>query len=100
METVSNRVALKEGKLPPYPKGEERQRAVNSVIKYVQHKFFPRELAYFASPGMGRVKKGLARSPLHALSPFVGRDGVLRIGGRLGDRVDSPHPIIPPGTSA
>ena len=95
-EKALNKIALKKGEPMPYTPEQERERAVVSVIKYVQQKYFPREVSHFHFPSQGRIKSVLSSSRLYALSPFMGKDGLLRIGGRLGDRVDSPHPIIVP----
>ena len=96
MEKVVNRLCLKKGEDISFPMEEERNRAIISVLKYIQSQHFSREIAYFESCRLGRIKKNLGYSPLRALSPFLGKDGLLRIGGRLGDRIDSPHPIILP----
>ena len=66
------------------------------IVKMVQAKYFPREIDYFQSQITGRLKTFLKRSPLFALSPFLDCQGLLRVGGRLGDRIDSPHPLILP----
>ena len=79
----------------------ELQNAKKCVLRYIQRECFPDEVASLKftssnSPSKVVVKKS---SKLAALSPFMGDDGLLRVGGRL-ERAeisfDAKHPIIIP----
>lgn len=80
---------------------EELQNAKTCVIRYVQRECFPDEVASLkpksSNSSSDRVVK--KSSKLAALSPFMGEDGLLRVGGRL-ERAeisfDAKHPIIIP----
>ncbi len=77
----------------------ELQRAKTRLFRYVQRLSFPQEVACLESgsssspPSKAAIKKS---SKLSNLSPFMGKDGVLRVGGRL-ERAelsfDAKHPI-------
>lgn len=95
-EKTLNQIASRRNGHLPYPIEGERERAVISIVKYVQNKYFLKELTCLRSINKGRIKSALGQSRLRSLSPFLGEDGILRIGGRLGNRIDSPHPIILP----
>ncbi|XP_041765140.1 uncharacterized protein LOC121589934 [Anopheles merus] len=74
---------------------DEIQNAKIVLVKMVQRQVFPDELRQL------RKKQKLAGgSPLKLLHPFIDKDGVIRVGGRLG-HADLPfcvkHPIVIPG---
>ena len=61
------------------------------MVKWLQAKHFGEELE--------RLRKGCPvkrLSKLRALGPIIDQFGLLRVGGRLGDAYDRPHPVILP----
>ncbi|KFD48888.1 hypothetical protein M514_10251 [Trichuris suis] len=86
----------------PYPSmivtASEIQRATSWCIHLLQMESFAKELDDVSG---GRALN--IRSPLAALDPFIDKDGILRVGGRLkfaNRKVDAKHPIILPGASS
>ena len=75
---------------------DELENAQMKLISYVQRQCFPEEIACRSKPNATPVKKS---SRLSKLAPFVGKEGLLRVGGRI-DRAsisfDSRHPVIIP----
>ena len=73
---------------------DELENAQIKLISYVQSQCFPEEIAYRTKRHPTLVKKS---SRLSKLSPFMGKEGLLRVGGRI-DRAsisfDSRHPVI------
>ena len=59
---------------------EEIRSAEVEMIKAVQAKFFEREIAILRE---GQRKEGNKASSLHRLDPFLDRDGLVRVGGRI-----------------
>ena len=83
------------GREERYPVVEGRERAMASILRYVQSMFFSKEITCLKSDPK-RDKSVLKRFRLHNLFPFLGKDGLLRIGGCLGDQIESPYPVIMP----
>lgn len=79
----------------------ELQNAKKCVLRYIQRECFPDEVASLKSTSSNSPSKVVVKksSKLAALSPFMGDDGLLRVGGRL-ERAeisfDAKHPIIIP----
>ncbi|XP_070570536.1 uncharacterized protein [Ptychodera flava] len=75
---------------------ENLQRAEDAIMKYVQRKHFPDEMAL-----LQRKKQVRRYSPLYKLDPILDK-GIIRVGGRL-ERAsvspDSKHPIVLPKDS-
>ena len=75
---------------------DELENAQMKLISYVQRECFPEEIACRSKPHATPVKKS---SRLSKLAPFMGKEGLLRVGGRI-DRAsisfDSRHPVIIP----
>ena len=75
---------------------DELENAQIKLISYIQRQCFPEEIACRTKPHPTPVKKS---SRLSKLSPFMGKEGLLRVGGRI-DRAsisfDSRHPVIIP----
>ncbi|KAF8784540.1 hypothetical protein HNY73_010203 [Argiope bruennichi] len=73
---------------------KERIFARNIIVKYVQTVFFDAEINCIRSNQIMPKK-----SPLSALCPFIDKDGLLRVGGRLQNaslQYNAKHPIILP----
>ncbi|XP_023805499.1 uncharacterized protein LOC110017230 [Oryzias latipes] len=72
------------------------EKAENVIIKNIQQETYPDEIRCFAA------KQNLAKkSPLIKLNPIIGKDGLLRVGGRVshsGLEAKETRPIILPGT--
>jgi len=73
---------------------DELQNAESFWLRYLQQRFFKQELQSL------RNNRSLPRSsPLRTLSPFFGRNSLLRLGGRLRNSAlgyNEQHPIIVP----
>ncbi len=73
---------------------DELENAQIKLISYIQRQCFPEEIACRTKPHPTPVKKSSRPSKL---SPFMGKEGLLRVGGRI-DRAsisfDSRHPVI------
>ena len=80
------------------------QEAERDIIKTVQLGAFPEEietLKQAASRNGDRTKCLKRSSPLYKLDPFMCQDGLIRIGGRLGDAnlaEEVKHPVVLPKT--
>ena len=79
------------------------KRAENVIIRMIQHKYLHKELdAYKGHVHVGRVEKKTGRklsARLWKLDPFVGEEGMLRIGGRMSKSlfdVDIKNPVLLP----
>ena len=94
-ENVRRNICARRGELDPFPPMGERQRALMSIVKYIQQKYFERELSYLRSTMKG-FKRPFPNSKLRALNPFLDKTQTIRVGGRLGKSVEFPHPIILP----
>ena len=71
---------------------EELHEAENCILRFAQRSHYVKEVS-------GVVTK---QSHIHSLEPFLDKDGLLRVGGRLGNTVtieDSQHQIIIPKES-
>ncbi|CAH2083690.1 unnamed protein product [Euphydryas editha] len=76
---------------------EEMQNIMQICVKKTQELHFSEELQQLKSQGY--VVK---RSPLHTLNPFLDRNGLLRVGGRINkshEDFDKRHPLIVPSDS-
>ena len=68
---------------------EDLQKVELLLIKVVQCRAFPAEMKTLEAKQQrsdmnGKVKRGTNRSsPIHRLDPFLDKDGVLRVGGRI-----------------
>ncbi|XP_028412569.1 uncharacterized protein LOC114535461 [Dendronephthya gigantea] len=80
---------------------EELRSVKESVIDYVQCECFPDEVAHLKPTRSDRSNRRVVKksSKLATLSPFMGEDNLIRVGGRL-ERAEIPfnakHPIIIP----
>lgn len=89
-----HRVRKTEAPLPTELNLDELQRAKITLLHVTQKQFFPDE---YAALSMG--KELSSRSSLVKLKPFLGDDGLMRIGGRLQFShlpYDTRHPVILP----
>ena len=93
---------------------EELDRAEKTILKLVQVVAFPKEIEtlqkiqradskndrQFAKAKKSEIKKS---STLYRLDPFLDQDGLIRVGGRLGNSQEFPedfkHPVILPKKS-
>ncbi|GFR18678.1 integrase catalytic domain-containing protein [Trichonephila clavata] len=79
--------------VPPLTTYERRQ-ASNNIFSYIQNLFFKEEINCL------KANKPVAnKSILSALCPFIDRDGLIRVGGRLRNstpQYSAKHPIILP----
>lgn len=82
------------GKEVEHPTAQNLRIAINNWTRYIQHMAFRNEIV--------RIKAGdelLVRSKLIKLRPFIDREGLLRVGGRLSKSrlsYEAKHPIILP----
>lgn len=88
----------------PLPSKIEQAKALQYLIKVEQSKFYAKELNYFKECAENKEEKipFPERSKISALSPFVGEDELLRVGGRLSSAhlsEDTKHPVIIPNES-
>ena len=75
------------------PSVELKVKARNTIIRWVQREAFPE---YTTLQQDGRISKS---SPIRKLDPFVDKEGVLRVGGRIRASdvyYDEAHPLILP----
>ncbi|XP_039892096.1 uncharacterized protein LOC120736184 [Simochromis diagramma] len=76
--------------------GDEEEQAVKVIIKTAQQDAFARVLQCLAKGD--RIPK---QSPLRKLTPFLDKDGLLRVGGRMSSAdmsFDDKHPLVIPKT--
>jgi hypothetical protein len=82
---------------------EELQTAKIRLIRYIQRVGFPDEVARLQSKTNSTHRTGPVvkkSSRLSALSPFIGKHGLVRVGGRLNRAkisFDAKHPVVIPG---
>ncbi|GFX25721.1 uncharacterized protein TNCV_4337051 [Trichonephila clavipes] len=79
--------------VPPLTTYERRQ-ASNKIFLYIQNLFFKEEISCIKAN-----KPVVKKSILSALFPFIDKDGVIRVGGRLQNstlQYSAKHPIILP----
>ena len=72
----------------------ELQVAETAIIRYVQQKFFKAEVKALRSR-----KPAAKKSPIYILDPFLDKEGILRVGGRLKNAPLSKkaqHPVVMP----
>jgi ABC-type transporter MlaC component len=70
---------------------KELLNAEKDIIRANQHLAFPEEFKILEKGGM------ILKGPLKKLTPFIDGEGILRVGGRIKDRVipfNSAHPMI------
>lgn len=73
---------------------QHRRTAIMLLTKHVQSLNFNKELAVL------RQGTRIAKGPLASLAPFLDENGIIRVGGRLGNSKferDKKHPVLLPG---
>ncbi|XP_006817669.1 uncharacterized protein LOC102809487, partial [Saccoglossus kowalevskii] len=73
--------------------------AENVILRTLQKEHFPEEYSILSSSNNRTLTK---KSSLHQLSPFIDRDGLIRVGGRIGQAnfdFGERHPILSPKDS-
>ncbi|XP_070567315.1 uncharacterized protein [Ptychodera flava] len=89
---------------PPGLTVKDLEQAEHAIIRYVQQSAFSREIEILkAQKGNDGSKIGIPRgSHIYRLDPVLGKDGLLRVGGRLALSMlseESKHPVILPKKS-
>ena len=78
---------------------DEMQQAEQAILRAVQHELFHEDKKTTSNEDSGSGSSGFRQSSLRKLNPFVGTDGLLRVGGRL-RKSNLPfeviHPVILP----
>ena len=109
-ETIKVPIVVRQGVHSYSPVNvEEINRAKRVIIKCVQRESFSKEIKSLSSPSSqetiqtSQKKRGRAldkTSSIHCLDPFLDKDGILRVGGRIRRAVEIPedvrHPILLP----
>ncbi|XP_011858450.1 PREDICTED: uncharacterized protein LOC105556004 [Vollenhovia emeryi] len=73
---------------------QQRRSAIMLMIKHVQSSSFRKEIS------MLNQGSNVLKGPLASLTPFLDKNGVVRVGGRLGNsefKYDKKHPVLLPG---
>ena len=69
--------------------------AEKNIFKYIQNKFYRSIISILENKN-----KIMKKNPLSKLNPFIDKDGLLRVGGRLSNALNIPyeskHPVIIP----
>ena len=81
---------------------EDLEEAGRAIIRSAQFNFFQGDIKLLAKETRGQESFAKAHSSISKLDPFIDRDGILRVGGRL-KYADIPnqvkHPVILPKNS-
>ena len=77
LDKCGNQIDRRRGREERYPVVEERERAMASILRYVQSMFFSKEITCLKSDPK-RDKSVLKCIRLHNLSPFFGEDNLVR----------------------
>ena len=81
---------------------EDLEEAGKAIIRSVQFNFFQEDIKVLAKETRGRESFAKVHSSISKLDPFIDKDGILRVGGRL-KHADIPdqvkHPVILPKNS-
>ena len=81
---------------------EDLEEAGKAIIRSVQFNFFQEDIKVLAKETRGRESFAKVHSSISKLDPFIDKDGILRVGGRLkhADILDQvKHPVILPKNS-
>ena len=82
-----------------FPTVVDMKKAESVLVRGIQQKHYAKEIKILKGQA-GQAELGLKSSDLTPLDPFIGPDGVLRAGGRLGNSTniayDTKFPIILP----
>lgn len=85
------------------PTNEEKRIALRSLIRLEQKAAYPRECAFFSAQGETLNYVAFpAKSQLISMRPFMDKDGLIRVGGRISKAdipYDQKHPVILPPKS-